>query len=288
MFSNDLFIKKNPKVRKSRREKREARKDHGLIRAKDKPGMREKTAGDWNLPISKSEVQQLQERDDTLAEVRRACQESTARRGKEFLWRDGLLYCRSSSEKNSEGEQIVLPQKCRKAVLHIAHTIPTAGHLGRKKTTNRILRRFYWPTVFQDVADFCRSCQNCQKSTHRKTSRAPMISMPIIGEPFERMAMDIVGPLPRSRSGCRYILVLCDYATRYPEAIALKSIDAETIAEELIKIFARVGIPKEILTDQGANFTSQLLGEMYRLLHVKALRTTPYHPQTDGLVERFN
>ena len=101
------------------------------------------------------------------------------------------------------------------------------------------------------------------------------------------MAMDIIGPLPRSRSGCRYVLVLCDYVTRYPEAVALKSIDAETIAEELIKIFARVGIPKEILTDQGTNFTLQLL-EVYRLLHVKALQTTPYHPQTYGLVERFN
>lgn len=109
-----------------------------------------------------------------------------------------------------------------------------------------------------------------------------------MSEPFERMAMDIIGPLPRSRSGCRYVLVLSDYATRYPEAVALKTIDAETIAEELVKIFARVGIPREILTDQGANFTSNLLAEMYRLLHVKALRTTPYHPQTDGLVERFN
>ena len=74
--------------------------------------------------------------------------------------------------------------------------------------------------------------------------------------------MDIVGPLPRSRSGCRYILVICDYATRYPEAIPLRSIDAEHIADELIKVFARVGIPEEILTDQGTNFTSKLLQEL--------------------------
>lgn len=100
--------------------------------------------------------------------------------------------------------------------------------------------------------------------------------------------MDIVGPLPRSRSGNRFVLVVCDYATRYPEAVALRSIDAERIAEELVNIFARVGIPKEILTDQGSNFQSQLLGALYKLLHVEALRTSPYHPQTDGLVERFN
>eukprot|EP00731_Ephydatia_muelleri_P004053 Em0002g229a len=107
-------------------------------------------------------------------------------------------------------------------------------------------------------------------------------------EPFSRIAMDIVGPLPRSRAGNKYILVICDYATRYPEAVPLKSIDAESVAEELIKVFARMGVPREILTDQGANFTSQLLAELYRLLQVHPIRTSPYHPQTDGLVERFN
>lgn len=100
--------------------------------------------------------------------------------------------------------------------------------------------------------------------------------------------MDIVGPLPHSRAGHKYILVTCDYATRYPDAIPLRSIDAEHIADELVKLFSRVGIPKEILTDQGSNFTSQLLTEIYRLLHVHRIRTTPYHPQSDGLVERFN
>ena len=100
--------------------------------------------------------------------------------------------------------------------------------------------------------------------------------------------MDIVGPLPKSKSGNRLLLVICDYATRYPEAIPLKRIDAEHIEEKLVQVFARVGVPQEILTDQGSNFTSQLLAELYQLLHIHPIRTTPYHPQTDGLVERFN
>ena len=100
--------------------------------------------------------------------------------------------------------------------------------------------------------------------------------------------MDIIGPLPRSRSGKRYVLVICDYATRYPEAIPLYSTNASHITEELIGVFARVRIPSEILTDQGSNFTSQLLTELYRMLHIHPIKTTPYHPQTDGLVERFN
>ena len=110
----------------------------------------------------------------------------------------------------------------------------------------------------------------------------------MVGEPFKRIAIDIVGPLPRTSRGNCFILVLSDYATRYPEALLMRTITAVRVAEALVEIFARHGIPEEILTDQGKNFTSALLGELYKLIGTKALRTTPYHPQTDGLVERFN
>jgi transposase InsO family protein len=93
-------------------------------------------------------------------------------------------------------------------------------------------------------------------------------------QPFARIAMDIVGPLPRRRSGNRYVLVICDCATRYPEAVPLRSIDAEHVAEELVNLFSRVGIPKEILTDQGTNFTSQLLAEVYIFMHSVPVPTT--------------
>ncbi|KAL5474391.1 hypothetical protein EMCRGX_G026333 [Ephydatia muelleri] len=100
--------------------------------------------------------------------------------------------------------------------------------------------------------------------------------------------MDIVGPLPRTKSGNRFILVTCDYGTRYPEAVPVKAIDAEHIAEELVRIFAHVGIQEKIMTNQGSNFTSLLLSEIYELLHVHPIRKTPYHSQIDCLVERFN
>jgi len=185
-------------------------------------------------------------------------------------------------------EQLVLPLQCRKIVLKLAHEIPLSGHLGKEKTSRRVLQRFYWPTLYRDVSEFCKTCGVCQKASRYKGKKAPLIPLPIIDVPFKRIAMDIVGPLPRSRSGYPYILVVCDYATRYPEAVAIKSIEAGRIAEELIKLFARVGVPEEILTDQGSNFTSSLLAELYRMLHVHPIRTSPYHPQTDGLVERFN
>lgn len=99
--------------------------------------------------------------------------------------------------------------------------------------------------MFHDVSEYCKSCVACQKSAGKKlATKAKPIPLPIIDVPFKQIAMDIVGPLDRPESGCRFILVICDYAARYPEAVALKSIEAEVIAEELIKLFSRVGVPE--------------------------------------------
>ena len=159
--------------------------------------------------------------------------------------------------------------------MQLAHAISLAGHLGWKKTAQHILQRFYWTNVFKDAAEFCKTCHKCQKTALGKKIVAPLIPLPIIEEPFQQIAMDLVGPLPRSHAGNKYVLDICDYATRYPEAIPLRCIDAEHIAEELIKVFSRVGVLKEILTDQGSNFTSQLLTEVYRLLHIQPIRKSP-------------
>ena len=205
------------------------------------------------------------------------------------LRKNGVLMKRWKPRGNTqEYEQIVLPKNYRSQVLKIAHNLPMAGHLGPEKTAKRLLRRFYWPTLFKDTREYCQKCRECQLVQKKRGWRAPTISLPVMGEPFHRIAMDIVGPLPKSKQGHRYILVVCDYATRYPEAIPLKKFTAPVVADELIEIFSRHGIPQEILTDQGMNFTSQLLTEIYKMIGTKAIKTTPYHPQTDGLVERFN
>ena len=185
-------------------------------------------------------------------------------------------------------EQLVLPLQCRADVVRLAHRPPFAGQLGRDKTANRLLQRFYWPTLFADVAKAVKTCDECQRTAPKGKMRAPLVPLPVMTAPFRRIAMDIVGPLPRSRSGKRFVLVICDYATRFPEAIPMRSVDAVHVAEELLVFCSRFGVPQEILTNQGANFTSKLLTELYRMLHVHPIRTTPYHPQTDGLVERFN
>ncbi len=118
--------------------------------------------------------------------------------------------------------------------------------------------------------------------------KAPLRPLPLMQVPFERIGMDLIGPLERSARGHRFALVLVDYATRYPEAVALRNISAKSVAEALFSMISRVGIPKEILTDQGTAFMSRTIRELYGLLGIKSVRTSVYHPQTDGLVERFN
>ena len=209
--------------------------------------------------------------------------------GKSYLWHDGLLYRVREVKTQEEPElQIVLPLKCRESVLELAHSAPLAGHFGKRKTTERILKRFFWPGVRKEVQALCRSCPKCQKTAVVQKNRAPLKPLPIIDVPFSRIAMDVVGPLTRTDRGNKYILVVMDYATKWPEAVALKSVDSETVARTLVELFARIGIPKEILTDHGSNFVSKLMIEFYHLTGVTPIKTSIYHPQTDGMVERFN
>ena len=130
----------------------------------------------------------------------------------------------------------------------------------------------------------------CQRTVPKgKTVKVPLGNVPLVDTPFKRVAVDIVGPIyPASDRGNRYLLTLVDYATRYPEAAPLKNIDTETVAEALVSMFSRIGIPCEILNDNGAQFMSHIMKEFSRLLSIKQLTTTVYHPQCNGLVEKYN
>ncbi|KAG5277592.1 hypothetical protein AALO_G00119390, partial [Alosa alosa] len=211
--------------------------------------------------------------------------ESADLNGEFYFVKDDLLY---HQPKDAAVEQIVVPKCLRDKVLCLGHDIPWAGHLGTVKTLERIAQRFHWPGMYTDVLRYCRSCSICQLTSKHKAKPSPLHPLPIIGVPFQRLGMDIVGPLERTRSGHRFILVMCDYATRYPKAFPLRKITAGSVARALLQLISRVGIPHEILTDQGTAFLSKTLRQVYSLLGIKGIRTTPYHPQTDGLVERYN
>ena len=174
--------------------------------------------------------------------------------------------------------------------MEVAHDSILGRHLGVKKTTDRIQTNFYWPGMHNDVSGFCRSCDVCQKTVDKGTvARAPLGEMLLIDTPFKRVAVDLVGPItPASERGHRYILTLVDYATRYPEAVLLQNIDTETVAEALLDMYSRLGIPEGVLCDQGTQFVSSCMQEVSRLLSINRLTTTPYHTICNGLVERFN
>ena len=210
----------------------------------------------------------------------------------EYIQRNGLYY-RKFSALGTGGrvfEQLIIPSEIRKGVLKIAHDGIMSVHLGIRKTTDKILSEFFWPTVRKDVRLYCKTCDVCQKTTAKgRISKLPLRKMPLVDIPFSRIAIYIVGPInPPTNDGNGFILTVVDYTTRYPEAKALKKIDSETVAEKLVEIYSRVGIPREVLTDQGKQFTSALMKEVERLLSVKQLTTTPFHFSCNGLVERFN
>ena len=206
--------------------------------------------------------------------------------------RRGVLY-RIRKRVDGLGEcskQIMVPKTLRRKVMEVAHDSIFGGHRGIKKTKDRIQTNFYWPGMQGDITSFCRSCDVCQKTTAKgSVPRVPLGDMPLIDMPFRRVALDLVGPIsPPSEKGHRYILTLVDYATRYPEAVPLKNIETETVAEALLDMYSRLGIPEEVLSDLGTQFVSKCMEEVSRLLSVKRLTTTPYHPICNGLVKRFN
>ena len=208
----------------------------------------------------------------------------------EYTMKKDLLYRTFHSRKQRSVQQLIVPKNLRQKVMKLAHESILASHLGIQKTCDKVMSNFFWPGIQGDITRFCRSCDQCQKTVPKgRVTRVPLDNMPLIDTPFQRVAIDLVGPIsPVTDSGNRYILTMVDYATRYPEAIALPKIETERIAEALITLFSRVGIPAEILSDRGSQFTSELMKEVSRLLGIKQLMTTPYHPQCNGLVEKFH
>ena len=206
-----------------------------------------------------------------------------------FIRKKDLTY-RQFTKGNKVTLQLVIPEGFREKVLRLAHETLLTGHLGIKKTLDRVVSEFFWPGVCGDVARFCKSCDICQRTIQKgRVTKVPLGKMPLIDTPFKRVAVDIVGPIePRSDKKSRYILTMIDYATRYPEAVALPSIETERVAEALIAMFSRVGIPSEMLMEHESRVTIEVMNEVSRLLSLQQLTTIPYRPNSKGPVERFH
>ena len=190
-------------------------------------------------------------------------------------------------KKDNGTDQLVVPCSLRELVMKCCHDIPNAGHMGIGATKKRVCSRFSWPGVMQDIIRFVKSCITCQKHCN-KLPRLPVQQADIVDRPFDKVAIDIVGPLTVTDNKCRYILTLIDTATRWPEAVPLREIRTTDVASALFNIFSRLGLPKQILSDNGQQLVSKAKSEVMEMMGIERKLSTPYHAQSNGMVERFN
>ena len=185
--------------------------------------------------------------------------------------------------------QMIAPKVLRRELYRQLHELRTAGHLGIRKTYQKLKSRFYWPNMKIDIQRWCKYCKSCAQNKTLFGKRQANLRQMLSGNPMDRIAIDFLGPLPRTEKGNEYILVASDYFTKWVECFALPDMRAETTADTLVtQFFCRFGVPRILHSDQGSNFESILFKEMCRLFEIDKTRTTPYHPRSDGMVERFN
>lgn len=203
------------------------------------------------------------------------------RRSKGFYISEGIFM------KKSKGIpiKVILANDERISLMTYFHE--GSGHFGAKTVWDSLKGLAWWPNMRANIISHIKSCDICQYFGERKPSG---LIIPIrTSSIFQRFGMDFLGPLPTSRLGNSYILVATEYLTKWPIAKAVVAADAVTVAkfiyEEIIICF---GCPEIILTDQGLHFRNNFIAELMSLLKVKHKFSSPYHPQTNGLTERFN
>ena len=207
----------------------------------------------------------------------------------QIVLQDGVLYLKSNSPKTPGKLRLMAPREIRSQILRHLHNHRTAGHLGVKKTLGNVSERFWWPRMKEDVASWCRTCIQCQKRNVRPGRKRMLLQQDPVGAPMERMAMDILTFREETEQGNTCVLVVSCYFTKWAEAMALPDHTAITVADALVtEVFARLGVPRVIHSDQGAEFHAELMKELCKLLELPQTKTSPYHAQSDGLVERFN
>src|SRR5215204_4846180 len=202
-----------------------------------------------------------------------------------YFTRQQRLYRRN--RKEPEKSQRVVTINELEIILYNMHSDPLAGHFGKKKTIERVLSRYYWPTLGKDIVEYIKTCDTCQRIG--KPTRQEALHPLQVSTAFDRIGIDVVGPLDITEDGNCYIITATDYLTKWPEARAVPTADANTTAQFIFEeIICRHGAPNTILSDRGRNFIAQTVEELCKRMNIHHQLSSPYHPQTNGLVERFN
>ena len=261
----------------------------------------------WFQGKSTAELRKLQENDSDIGPILRAfvserrptSQEmsvmSPASRHYWIIWdtlilQDSLL-CKKFIKKDGTGEyiQFIMPTAMKKEVLHQMHDSVLSGHLGCKKTKAKIIQRFYWYSLRDDIKLHIQKCDVC--AADKKPTKVPKAPLGHLnaGAPGDCVATDYLGPLPVTGRGNRYILLLTDHFTKYVEIIPVPDMTAEICAQKILNEFiSRWGCPLSDYSDQGRTYESQVFKQLCRMLEIRKTRTSPRHPQGNGQSERFN
>lgn len=261
----------------------------------------------WIPVWSQEELKQMQIEDKSvnfilqskLTELERPPLDDTVQTDKvaKALWyqweslqvKNSILYRRWLDLQGNTIYQLVAPDKIRKTIFENLHSHLSAGHLGRDRTLESIKRRFYWPGAREDVKRWIKSCDLCAQAKPGPGLGKSPLQQFRVNEIMQCVAVDIFGPLPVSENGNEYIIVLCEYFSKWVDAWAVPNHKAQTVADKLVvEFFTKFGCPQQIHTDQGREFQSTLFKALCKRLGINQTRTTPYRPNSDGLVERFN
>ncbi|XP_023243879.1 uncharacterized protein LOC111641862 [Centruroides sculpturatus] len=246
------------------------------------------------VPIySKTQIRDLQRRDPKWNSIIQNLENNITvhpNLEKFFLDEEETLYHLQPTNQGDTLEQLVIPSILIPYILHTYHDTPIGGHLGPQKMLQKLQPLFFWSTMNRDIKNYCQNCQRCALHKRKdKRTEAELQLFPPLTHLFERTAMDIVGPLPITNNGNKYILVFVDHFSRYAEAIPLPNTLSKTIAKAfVVNIILRHSTPVQLLTDRAPNLISKMFKEVCELLQIKRLLTTAYHPACNGIVERFN
>ena len=202
---------------------------------------------------------------------------------------DGLLYRETLNNYGIARYQLVIPESYIDKALRLSHSLPIAGHGGETLTFERLRRFAYFPGMRKRVLAYCKSCLSCIKSKPSRDAPAPYRKFSDVRRPWQRIHMDLVGPLNVSQKGNRYVLTIIDALTRYLIVEPLPNKGALTVVEAINnQLICKFGVPSQIVTDQGTEFCNQILTELCKLIGIERSLITPYHPSSNGLIERSN
>src|SRR3954451_532825 len=203
--------------------------------------------------------------------------------GRKFELRDNILY-----RKKGKLSLPVIREGDTKEFLEAAHDLSISGHMGQRNTFYRLQDSVWWPGIQDDVIQYVRSYDTCQKRA--KDKEIPELSSAHIQlEPFSYIGIDVMGLLPVITTNKRYIILTVDFFIKYTEGVAVEEADTQTVVKFLHSdIICHHGVPKEITSDRGTEFLNKLVEELERTYHIKHIKTTSYHPQGNGQTERTN